>query len=109
MAALSPEKRGSGNDKVIFSGRSSLPSLRGSSLRPRRDCGCPEKNTLSIPVLSPFPKYRKDSSRSFWLAETPPAMTMDFTSLYFALARDNFSRRMSTAVFWKLAAKSDFC
>ena len=33
-----------GEVKRFFSGRSSRPSSRGSSLRPRSDCGCPSKN-----------------------------------------------------------------
>lgn len=40
------------------------------------------------------------------LAETPPAKTIDFVSGYFLRARESFSRRISIAVFSKLAAKS---
>ena len=47
--------------------------------------------------------------RSSSLAETPPAMTILFTSWYFSFARESFSIKMSTAVLWKLAAKSATC
>ena len=47
--------------------------------------------------------------RSSWLAETPPAKTMEFVSGCLARARVSFSWRMSMAVFSKLAAKSEIC
>lgn len=49
--------------KTSSSGRSSLPSSRGSSLRPRSDCGCPSEDGFEFSDgLSPRPVGRENSS-----------------------------------------------
>lgn len=49
--------------KMSSSGRSSRPSSRGSSLRPRSDCGCPSEDGFEFSDgLSPRPVGRENSS-----------------------------------------------
>lgn len=55
------------------------------------------------------PKWARVEMRRNWLAETPPAKTMDWISEWSLRARSIFSRRISIAVCSKEAAMSAFC
>ena len=102
MAALSPANS-SGGKKT------------GRSLVILRAPGCQPAVAGVSPILAA--RCRKDPAKltsiaaclNRALALTPPAMTMDLTSGYFSAAFWRFSRRMSTAVCSKLAAKSATC
>ena len=69
----------------------------------------PEKRFSGKKMLGFLGFFKAILFRSSSLALTPPAMTTLFTSGYFLRARESFSIRMSTAVLWKLAAKSATC
>ena len=130
MAALSPENSGLGKKIFGLASRACGRALLSGSPDSVRDVilwesgkDCSFFATFSVPSgiyvaalaggkdpdeehLSP---RLEAAPRSSLFADTPPAKTMLFMSLYSNKAKFNFSNKMSIAVFWKLAAKSAIC
>ena len=130
MAALSPENSGLGKKIFGLASRACGRALLSGSPDSVRDVilwesgkACSFVATFSVPSgiyvaalaggkdpdeehLSP---RLEAAPRSSLFAETPPAKTMDLVSGCCSRARLSFSSKMSMAVFWKLAAKSEIC